>query len=96
VATVAVLSASVCGDNLSVYIVLFRTQSTTDLVVTMGVFSLMLAVWCAGALLIASHKRAVPVLSHVAGWLVPSVLLTIGVVILVRTGELLELVELAV
>jgi cadmium resistance protein CadD (predicted permease) len=90
-AAVIGLGASACGDNLSVYVVLFRQQPTADDLVTIAVFLVMLGVWCGVALLLATRKHVVPVLLRVSRWLVPAVLVAIGVVIVVRTGVLVRL-----
>jgi cadmium resistance protein CadD (predicted permease) len=93
-ATAAALGVSVGGDNLSVYVVLFREQSPAQSALTIGVFLGLLAVWCAAARLVAAHKAVLRVLTRVGPWLVPAALMTIGAVILVRTGVLLRLARL--
>jgi cadmium resistance protein CadD (predicted permease) len=95
-ATVAALTVSVGGDNLSAYIVLFRTQTAAASTVTVLVFLLLLVVWCAVARLVATRKRAVPALVRVNQWLVPTVFIAIGVAIPIRTGALVRLARLLV
>ena len=95
-ATVAALTVSVGGDNLSAYIVLFRTQTAVASGVTVLVFLLLLVVWCAVARLVATRKRVVPAMIRVNQWLVPSVFIAIGVAIPIRTGALVRLARLLV
>ncbi|GDY33296.1 cadmium resistance transporter [Gandjariella thermophila] len=94
-ATAAALCISVGGDNLSVYVVLFRTQSPVQSALTVAVFLVLLAVWCTAARLVATHKSVLAVLTRVSPWLVPAALVSIGAVILVRTGLLVRLARLA-
>jgi cadmium resistance protein CadD (predicted permease) len=88
ITTAAALGVSVGGDNLSVYVVLFRVQSPAQSAVTVAVFLVLLALWCAAARLVATHKAVLAALTRVGPWLVPAALVTIGTVILVRTGVL--------
>jgi cadmium resistance protein CadD (predicted permease) len=95
-ATVAALTVAVGGDNLSAYIVLFRTQTAAASVVTVLAFLLLLVVWCAVARLVATRTRAVPALIRVNRWLVPTVFMAIGVAIPIRTGALVRLARLLI
>ncbi len=82
------------GDNLAVYVLLFHTQTPPDAAITVVAFLLLLAVWCAGAVLVGTHARIVSVLLKVGPWVVPAVYCIIGAVILVSSGVLIRLVEL--
>src|SRR5437588_6021815 len=57
VTTVAALSVSVGGDNLSVYVVLFRTQTPVASAISAAMFLGLLALWCVAARAVATHKR---------------------------------------
>jgi cadmium resistance protein CadD (predicted permease) len=88
VATVTVANG---GDNLAVYVLLFHTQASPDTAITIIVFLLLLAAWCASAALVGTHARVISALISVGQWLVPVVYFIIGVVILVRSGVLIRL-----
>jgi cadmium resistance protein CadD (predicted permease) len=83
---IVALILSVCADNLSVYIVLFRVQTLSESAVSVAVFVLFEAVWCAMASLIAGRKTVIWFVRRSGAWLVPVLFLALGTTILVRTG----------
>jgi len=74
------------ADNISVYTPLFRTIGVGDSVLTIGVFAVLVAVWCAAGAWLGSHRRVVTVVERVGHWLVPAVFIVIGAVILAGLG----------
>jgi cadmium resistance protein CadD (predicted permease) len=70
------------ADNLAVYTPMFRTLGVGDTVVTVIVFAVLVAVWCAAASWLGSHRRVIALAGRWGQWLVPLVFITIGVVIL--------------
>ncbi|HET6504118.1 MAG TPA: cadmium resistance transporter [Amycolatopsis sp.] len=80
------LTLSVCADNLSVYIVLFRVQTVAESVISVAVFAVLEAVWCVAAYSIASRKTITLFVRRSGVWLVPILFLALGTAILVRTG----------
>ncbi|HKS49628.1 MAG TPA: cadmium resistance transporter [Amycolatopsis sp.] len=85
---IVTLILSVCVDNLSVYIVLFRSQTTAESAVSITVFAVLEALWCAVAYTIANQKAVILAIRRAGAWLVPAVFVAIGVAIGVRTGLL--------
>jgi cadmium resistance transport/sequestration family protein len=70
------------ADNIAVYTPLFRTIGAGPSAVTIAVFAVLVAVWCAAASWLGSHRRVVAIVERYGHWLVPLVFITIGVVIL--------------
>jgi cadmium resistance protein CadD (predicted permease) len=85
-AVIVALTLSVCADNLSVYIVLFRVQTMLDSAISVGVFALLEALWCTAAYVIAAQKTVILLVRRTGVWLVPTLFLALGVAILIRTG----------
>jgi cadmium resistance protein CadD (predicted permease) len=93
--SVAAVTVANGGDNLAVYILMFHKQAPEDTAITVVLFLLLLAVWCVGAILIGTYAQVVSVLTRIGQWLVPTVYLIIGVVVLIRSGLLTRLTALA-
>jgi cadmium resistance transport/sequestration family protein len=74
------------ADNIAVYTPVFRTSSAAGIVVLLLVFAVLVAVWCAVAAWLGSHRRVIAAVNRYGHWLVPLVFIAIGIVIL--TGAL--------
>lgn len=72
------------GDNVAVYAPLFATFDGPDLAVTAAAFAVMVAVWCAAAALIGSHRRVIGAVDRAGAYLVPVVLIGLGLLIVAR------------
>ncbi|WP_230687246.1 cadmium resistance transporter [Catellatospora vulcania] len=88
VATTALAVAGVTvangADNIAVYTPVFRTVGVTDSLVTVAVFAVLVAVWCAAAAWLGAHPRVVAFIERYGHWLVPAVFIAIGLLILVN------------
>lgn len=84
--TVATITVTNGGDNISVYLPLFRQLDFTQSAVTIAVFLILLAVWCGVALLAGRHVKLIPGVLRIGRWLTPSVFCVIGAVLLIRGG----------
>jgi len=82
------------GDNIAIYTPVFRTISTTDALVTIAVFLVLLALWCLLARAIGSNERVTEALEKVEHWLVPVVFIGLGVFILIESGTLAHIASL--
>lgn len=76
------------GDNIAIYTPVFRTMSTTDALVTIAVFLILLAGWCLLARTIGTNEKVTEALEKVEHWLVPVVFIGLGVFILIESGTL--------
>jgi cadmium resistance protein CadD (predicted permease) len=70
------------GDNLGVYVPLFAQHSWPAVAVMLLVFLGMTGVWCGLGLYLARHSPAASALRQASGWLVPAVLVGLGLAIL--------------
>ncbi|MEV4752139.1 cadmium resistance transporter [Streptosporangium sp. NPDC049248] len=73
------------ADNISVYTPLFRTIGPAASALTMAVFALLVAVWCAAASWLGSHRKIIELVERTGAWLVPVVFMIIGVVIVAES-----------
>ena len=76
------------GDNIAAYSPLFRTSSGADIAVTVGVFALGVAVWCAAGSWLVSHRKITHAVQRWGHWIVPAVFIAIGVYIFYKGGVL--------
>jgi cadmium resistance protein CadD (predicted permease) len=90
-AAVALVTIASGGDNISVYVLLFRQLDAAGLAAALVTFAVLLGVWCAAALAAGGFARLVPALVRAGHWLSPCLFIAIGVFVLVRTGVLTRL-----
>jgi cadmium resistance transport/sequestration family protein len=83
VLSVAAVTIANGADNISVYTPLFRTIGTAASLVTVAVFAVLVAVWCAAGSWLSSHRRVIALVQRFGHWLVPVVFMVIGLFILV-------------
>jgi cadmium resistance protein CadD (predicted permease) len=83
---VAVVTVANGGDNISVYIPLFRELSAGSKVTASGAMLIMLGLWCAAALTVGHHARLIPGIVRIGRWLTPSVYVAIGVLVILRSA----------
>ena len=91
--TIAALAISVGGDNVSVYVPVFRTIGLLQSAEMVGVFAVCVAVWCAAASLLGSHKKLVDFIGRYGHWIVPAVYIAIGSLIIADAGFLTHLAK---
>ncbi|WP_125609814.1 cadmium resistance transporter [Specibacter cremeus] len=82
------------ADNIAVYAPVFRTMAPPETVLTILVFLVLVAVWCVLGRLIGTHKKVSDTLKSVEHWLVPSVFIGLGLIILLSSGSLARLIGL--
>ncbi|MFG1918055.1 cadmium resistance transporter [Micromonospora sp. NPDC048898] len=82
------------ADNVAVYVPVFRALGAADSAVFLLVFVLLIALWCAAGAWLGGHRRVVRLVERAGAWLVPTIFIGIGVVILVSSGVLGRLVDL--
>jgi cadmium resistance protein CadD (predicted permease) len=92
VATVTVANGA---DNIAVYVPVFRALGPADAGLFLAVFVVLVAAWCALAAWLGRHPAVGRVVDRAGHWLVPVVFVGIGVVILVGSGVLGRLAEMA-
>jgi cadmium resistance transport/sequestration family protein len=80
------------ADNIAVYTPMFRTLGVADSMVALAVFAVLIAVWCAAASWLGSHRAAIAVVDRWGHWIVPLVFIAIGALILIQSGVIGRLV----
>ncbi|GGT02393.1 cadmium transporter [Planobispora rosea] len=82
------------ADNISVYTPVFRTIGLTSSLVTVAVFTVLTALWCAAGSWLGSHPKVTAAVGKFGHWLVPGVFIVLGAVIVLESGILGRLAEL--
>ncbi|MEU8112048.1 cadmium resistance transporter [Micromonospora sp. NPDC048947] len=82
------------ADNVAVYVPVFRALGVADSAVFLLVFVLLIGLWCAVGAWLGGHRRVVRLVERAGAWLVPTIFIAIGLVILVSSGVLGRLAEL--
>jgi len=91
VLAVAGLAISNGGDNISVYVPVFRTIGVQRSLVMVTVFAAGVAVWCLAAQLLGSHKKIMEMIELYGHWIVPAVYMIVGSAIILDSGVLQRL-----
>jgi cadmium resistance protein CadD (predicted permease) len=76
------------GDNLSVYIPVFRTSSAAEIAVIIAVFLVAVALYCLASIRFAGHRAVIQAVQRWGEWIVPVVFILIGFYIFYKTGAL--------
>src|SRR5437763_664070 len=76
------------GDNLSVYIPVFRTSSAAEIGVIIAVFLVGVALYCLASIRFAGHRAVIQAAQRWGEWIVPVVFILIGFYIFYKTGAL--------
>ncbi|QDG87053.1 cadmium resistance transporter [Pseudarthrobacter sp. NIBRBAC000502770] len=85
-ASVAGITIANGADNIAIYTPIFRTMGTQDTVVTIMVFLILVAVWCALGRVVGTHPKVTETLERIEHWLVPGVFIGLGLFILISSG----------
>lgn len=82
VATVAFANG---GDNIGIYVPLFASSNIIELVMTLGIFFVMLGMWIYIANQLSQHPAIAPILSRRGHQIIPFVLIALGIFILTES-----------
>ncbi|MDZ8066361.1 MAG: cadmium resistance transporter [Nostoc sp. DedQUE08] len=83
---VAAVTIANGGDNISIYIPLFAGHNLTSLGVILGIFFIMVGVWCAIAYFLSRQPTIANILSRYGKAAVPFVLIGLGLFIMYERG----------
>lgn len=83
------------ADNVAVYVPVFRALGPADTAVLALVFVVLIAAWCAAGAWLGNHPRVTRLVERAGRWLVPVVFIAIGAVIVVTSGVVGHLIDLA-
>ncbi|MEH2008155.1 cadmium resistance transporter [Nostoc sp.] len=92
--SVAAVTIANGSDNISVYVPLFASSNLETFVVIIGLFYLLLGVWCYAAYKLTNNRVIADVLTRYVNNLVPFVLIGLGAFIVLKS-EALSLIKLA-
>ncbi|WNZ48481.1 cadmium resistance transporter [Leptolyngbya boryana CZ1] len=79
---VAVVTIANGGDNIGIYLPLFASSTWLELIVILVVFLIMIAIWCAIAQYLATHRLIARPLMNYGHRIIPFVLIALGFYIL--------------
>ena len=74
------------GDDIGVYVPVFATTNTAGLITYCTVFLVMVGIWCALGLYLATRPMVANALTRWGHILLPVVLIAIGLLILIQGG----------
>jgi cadmium resistance transport/sequestration family protein len=83
---VAAVTLANGGDNLGIYIPLFANSTLMRLGIILGVFLVMVGLWCGMAYQLARHPWTTQTIVHYGHRIFPFVLIGLGVVIFADSG----------
>ena len=83
--TVAAVTFANGGDNIGIYVPLFATSDAQALVITLIAFGFLIAVWCALGYYFGKHPAVKRIVDRYGHFLVPFVLIGLGVFILIES-----------
>lgn len=83
---VAAVTVANGGDNIGIYVPLFASNSLLSVAVILGVFYLLVGVWCLIAYLLTRHPVVAKVLTRYGHAIAPFVLIGLGIFILIESG----------
>ena len=76
------------GDNIGIYIPLFTGKSLVDILVTVIIFIILVALWCFIGLRLSEHpfvKKNIEKYDHI---FVPIIFICLGIFILIKNGTI--------
>ncbi|MBE8992251.1 cadmium resistance transporter [Nostoc sp. LEGE 12450] len=92
--SVAAVTFANGSDNISVYVPLFASSNLKSFVVIIGLFFLLLGIWCYGAYKLTHYRVIADILTRYINNFVPFILIGLGAFIVLKS-EALSLIKLA-
>jgi cadmium resistance protein CadD (predicted permease) len=94
-ATVTMVTIANGGDNIAVYVLIFRELNAAGIAVSIFAFLILLGALCAIALIIGERAKRLLGAARGAQWITSIVFIIIGIALLIRTGAIANLVSYA-
>lgn len=85
---VAVVTFANGGDNIGVYVPLFANSNLESLAIIIGIFFLLVGVWCYAAYKLTQQGAIADVLTRYVNYFIPVVLIGLGAFIILESGAL--------
>ncbi|MBD2387239.1 cadmium resistance transporter [Cylindrospermum sp. FACHB-282] len=92
--SVAAITIANGSDNISFYVPLFASSDLVNFMMIMGVFFILIALWCYLAYKFSYQAKLVDILSQYSSYILPLILMILGGFIVLKT-EALSLMKLA-
>lgn len=92
--SVAFITFANGGDNIGIYIPFFATLNTSELVITVITFLVMVSVWCFIGYRLARFRHVSETLEKYGQWIIPIVFVGLGIYIMIETGTLGTIIDL--
>jgi cadmium resistance transport/sequestration family protein len=92
--SVAAVTIANGSDNISVYVPLFASSNLESFLVIIGLFFLLLGVWCYAAYKLTNYRVVADILTRYVNNLAPFILIGLGAFIVLKS-EALSLIKLA-
>lgn len=80
--SVAFITFANGGDNIGIYVPFFSTLNTAQLVITVVIFFIMVAVWCLIGYRLARFRYVSETLEKYGRWIIPIVFIGLGIYIM--------------
>jgi len=92
--SVAAITIANGSDNISVYVPLFASSNLGKFLIIIGIFFILIAVWCYLAYKLTYQAKVADIVSRYSSYVLPFVLIILGGLIILTT-EALSLIKLA-
>ncbi|MEK3994985.1 CadD family cadmium resistance transporter [Psychrobacillus sp. FSL K6-2365] len=89
--SVAFITFANGGDNIGIYVPYFSTLNTSELISTVIVFLVMVAIWCFIGYRLAAFKYVSETLEKYGRWIIPLIFIGLGIYILLENETLTTL-----
>lgn len=89
--SVAFITFANGGDNIGIYVPYFSTLNTSELISTVIVFLVMVAIWCFVGYRLAAFKYVSETLEKYGRWIIPLVFIGLGIYIMLENETLTTL-----
>lgn len=89
--SVAFITFANGGDNIGIYVPYFSTLNTSELISTVIVFLVMVAIWCFIGYRLAAFKYVSETLEKYGRWIIPLVFIGLGIYIMLENETLTTL-----
>lgn len=73
------------GDDIAAYTPFYATIHTDEIVVSIAVFAVIIAIWCLIGLRISRHKRVAEFIDDFGDWILPVTMVLLGLYVLGET-----------
>ncbi|MEC1743011.1 MULTISPECIES: CadD family cadmium resistance transporter [Calidifontibacillus/Schinkia group] len=92
--SVAFITFANGGDNIGIYIPVFSTLETNQLIITVVTFLIMVAIWCLLGYRLARFRFVSETLEKYGRWIIPIVFIGLGIYIMLENELFTSLINL--